>query len=39
VLDIMCSDQALADGGTNFAAGRDVYTIGIFGGRASLRRG
>jgi Protein of unknown function (DUF3500) len=31
VLDIMGSDQALADGGTNFAAGRDVYTIGIFG--------
>jgi Protein of unknown function (DUF3500) len=31
VLDIMASDQALADGGTNFAAGRDVYTIGIFG--------
>jgi hypothetical protein len=31
VLDIMGSDQALADSGTNFAAGRDVYTIGIFG--------
>jgi Protein of unknown function (DUF3500) len=31
VLDIMGSDQALADRGTNFAAGRDVYTIGIFG--------
>jgi Protein of unknown function (DUF3500) len=31
VLDIMGSDQALANGGTNFAAGRDVYTIGIFG--------
>jgi hypothetical protein len=27
----MGSDQALADSGTNFAAGRDVYTIGIFG--------
>jgi hypothetical protein len=31
VQDIMGSDQALADGGTHFAAGRDVYTIGIFG--------
>ena len=31
VLDIMGSDQALADSGTNFSAGRDVYTIGIFG--------
>lgn len=31
VLDIMGSDQALADSGTPFAAGRDVYTIGIFG--------
>jgi hypothetical protein len=31
VLDIMGSDQALANGGTKFAAGRDVYTLGIFG--------
>ena len=31
VLDIMGSDQALANEGTNFAAGEAVYTIGIFG--------
>ena len=31
VLDIMASDQALADSGTPFASGADVYTIGIFG--------
>jgi hypothetical protein len=31
VLDIMGSDQALADGGTPFASGSAVYTIGIFG--------
>ncbi|MBM3098925.1 DUF3500 domain-containing protein [Gluconobacter cerinus] len=31
VQDIMGSDQALADEGTNFAAGRAVYTIAIFG--------
>ena len=31
VLDIMGSDQALADAGTNFASGEAVYTIGIFG--------
>lgn len=31
VLDIMGSDQALKDAGTNFAAGEAVYTIGIFG--------
>lgn len=31
VLDIMASDQALADSGTPFASGEDVYTIGIFG--------
>jgi len=31
VLDIMGSDQALSDGGTNFASGKAVYTIGIFG--------
>ena len=31
VLEIMGSDQALSDGGTPFSAGRDVYTIGVFG--------
>jgi hypothetical protein len=31
VLDIMGSDQALTNGGTNFVAGHDVCTIGIFG--------
>jgi hypothetical protein len=31
VLAIMGSDQALADGGTNYASGKDVYTIGLFG--------
>ena len=31
VLAIMGSDQALADGGTNYASGRDVYTLGLFG--------
>ncbi|GAB6968163.1 DUF3500 domain-containing protein [Komagataeibacter kakiaceti JCM 25156] len=31
VLDIMGSDQALADGGTPFASGRAVYTIALFG--------
>ncbi|NHO53823.1 DUF3500 domain-containing protein [Acetobacter estunensis] len=31
VLDIMGSDQALADSGTPFASGKAVYTIGIFG--------
>ncbi|MXV15816.1 DUF3500 domain-containing protein [Hufsiella ginkgonis] len=31
VLQIMGSDQALADGGTNYASGKDVYTLGIFG--------
>jgi Protein of unknown function (DUF3500) len=31
VLDIMGSDQALADGGTNFSAGTAFYTVGIFG--------
>jgi hypothetical protein len=31
VLDIMGSDQALSDGGTPFASGTAVYTIGIFG--------
>ncbi|WP_408736064.1 DUF3500 domain-containing protein [Acetobacter senegalensis] len=31
VLDIMGSDQALADGGTPFASGKAAYTIAIFG--------
>lgn len=31
VLDIMGSDQALKDAGTNFASGEAVYTLGIFG--------
>ncbi|MFW7266443.1 DUF3500 domain-containing protein [Gluconacetobacter sp. Hr-1-5] len=31
VLDIMGSDQALADSGTPFASGRAVYTIALFG--------
>lgn len=31
IMEIMGSDQALADGGTNFASGKDVYTLGIFG--------
>ncbi len=31
VLEIMGSDQALADGGTPYAAGRDAYTLAIFG--------
>lgn len=31
VLDIMGSDQALTDSGTNFASGEAVYTIAIFG--------
>jgi hypothetical protein len=31
VLDIMGSDQALADAGTPFASGVDSYTLGIFG--------
>jgi hypothetical protein len=31
VLDIMGSDQALADSGTPFTSGTAVYTIGIFG--------
>ena len=31
VLDIMGSDQALTDRGTNFASGEAVYTLGIFG--------
>ncbi len=31
VIEIMGADQVLADGGTNYASGIDVYTIGIFG--------
>jgi hypothetical protein len=31
VLDIMGSDQALSEGGTNYASGAAYYTIGIFG--------
>jgi hypothetical protein len=31
VLEIMGSDQALADGGTNFTSGKDAYTLSIFG--------
>ena len=31
VLEIMGSDQALTDAGTNFASGEAVYTIAIFG--------
>jgi len=31
VLDIMGSDQALADGGTQFSSGTAFYTLGIFG--------
>jgi len=31
VMQIMGSDQALADGGTNFTSGRDAYTLAIFG--------
>ncbi|WP_213772769.1 DUF3500 domain-containing protein [Bradyrhizobium sp. dw_78] len=31
VLEIMGSDQALSEGGTNFAAGSAYYTLGIFG--------
>jgi hypothetical protein len=31
VLEIMGSDQVLADGGTNFVSGKDAYTLSIFG--------
>lgn len=31
VMQIMGSDQALADGGTNFTSGKDAYTLAIFG--------
>ena len=31
VLAIMGSDQALADGGTHFTAGKDAYTLALFG--------
>jgi hypothetical protein len=33
--EIMGSDQALADKGTNYASGRDAYTLAIFGAPAS----
>ena len=29
--DIMGADQVMADEGTNFASGRDTYTLGLFG--------
>lgn len=35
VLDIMGSDQALADGGTPFSSGTNYYTLGIFGNRST----
>ena len=31
VLDIMAADQVIADGGVDYDAGLDVYTIGLFG--------
>jgi hypothetical protein len=31
VLDIMAADQVVADAGTDYAAGLDVYTLGLFG--------
>jgi hypothetical protein len=31
VIEIMGSDQALADSGVSYAAGRDAYTLAIFG--------
>lgn len=31
VMDIMGADQALSDNGTNYASGRDSYTLAIFG--------
>jgi hypothetical protein len=37
IQDIMASDQALADAGTDFSAGRDVYGIGIFGTPSATR--
>jgi hypothetical protein len=37
VLEIMGSDQALTDAGTNFASGEAVYTIGIFGEPSATR--
>ena len=37
MLEIMGSDQALTDAGTNFASGEAVYTIGIFGEPSTTR--
>jgi hypothetical protein len=37
VMEIMGSDQALSDGGTNFASGKDTYTISIFGSPSKTR--
>jgi hypothetical protein len=37
IQEIMASDQALADAGTDFSAGRDVYGIGIFGTPSTTR--
>jgi uncharacterized protein DUF3500 len=37
VLDIMRSDQALTDAGTNFASGEAVYTIAIFGEPGAIK--
>lgn len=37
VRDIMGADQALADGGTQFASGEAVYTIAIFGEPSQTR--
>jgi hypothetical protein len=31
VIDIMAADQVVADAGTDYAAGLDVYTLGLFG--------
>ncbi|MGI4879327.1 MAG: DUF3500 domain-containing protein [Janthinobacterium lividum] len=35
--DIMASDQALADAGTDFVTGRDVYSIAIFGTPSAIK--
>jgi hypothetical protein len=37
VLDIMGSDQALSEGGTNYASGTTYYTIGIFGSPSATK--
>jgi hypothetical protein len=31
ILDVMASDQALSEGGTNYASGTAHYTLGLFG--------